>query len=84
MRERNIMIDTIDKIIEGNDIMQKGGVEATLKYIQRDIAEINQKLDDKYVTKDQFSPVRNIVYGMVTIILTAVVVALVYLVINHS
>lgn len=78
------MIDTIDKIIEGNDIMQKGGVEATLKYIQRDIAEINQKLDDKYVTKDQFSPVRNIVYGMVTIILTAVVVALVYLVINHS
>lgn len=74
-------MDPIDKIIEGNEHMSEGGMVASLKYIQRDIAEINKKLDDKYVTKDQFDPVKNIVYGLVAIILIAVAGALVALVV---
>lgn len=75
------MADPIDKIIESNEHMSEGGIIASIKYIQRDIAEINVKLDDKYVTKDQFDPVKNIVYGLVALILVAVVGALVALII---
>lgn len=76
-------MQVIDKLIENNELMSEGGVAASIKYIQRDIALINDKLDDKYVTKDEFRPVRNVVYGMVGIILTAVILALVYLVIHR-
>lgn len=76
-----------------------------LEYIKKDIAdtktdikEIKDKLDTKYVskeehnvilkdmesfiTKDQFSTVKNITYGMVGIILTSVMGGLMYLLIN--
>ena len=75
------MPEPIDKIIEGNEHYNEGGVITSIKYIQRDIAEINGKLDNKYVTKSEFEPVRNLVYGMVAIILVAVVGALIALVI---
>jgi ABC-type phosphate transport system permease subunit len=77
------MPDPIDRIIENNEHMSEGGIIASIKYIQRDIAEINLKLDDKYVTKDQFEPVKNVVYGLVALILIAVVGALIALVINN-
>lgn len=75
------MPDPVDKIIADNEAFNEGGIVTSIKYIQRDIAEINTKLDDKYVTKDQFDPVRNIVYGLVAVILLAVVGALIALVI---
>lgn len=42
---------------------------------------INEKMD-KMVTQDQFWPVKSIVYGAVGLILTAVMLALAYLVIH--
>lgn len=51
-----------------------------ISYIKRDISEIKTKLEKQFVTVDQFTPVRNIAYGLVTIILFAVVGALVGLV----
>lgn len=73
----------VDELIRRNEELSSGGIDVTLKYIQRDINAINQKLDDKYVTKDEFRPVRMVVYGMVTLILSAVILAIVYLVISH-
>jgi hypothetical protein len=78
------MPDAVDKIIEDNEHMSEGGVITSIKYIQRDIAKINEKLDDTYVTKDQFEPVRNIVYGLVALILIGVVGALLALVISNT
>ena len=75
------MPDAVDKMIEDNERFNEGGVETAIKYIQRDIASINEKLDNKYVTKTEFEPVRNLVYGLVAIILVAVVGALIALVI---
>lgn len=72
----------IDQIINGNEALSSSGVETAIRYIQRDIAEINIKLDDKYVTKEEFIPVRNVVYGMVAIILVAVIGAIVTLVLR--
>lgn len=61
----------------------KTGVEVSIGYIQRDIEKINDKLDNTYVTRDEFSPVKNVVYGMVGLILTAVLAAIVYGVVTH-
>jgi len=51
-----------------------------LDMIQVQLNEVREKLEHSYVTVDQFKPVRNIVFGMVGLILTAVIVALIGLV----
>lgn len=55
-----------------------------LDYIQRDIKDIKDSLKSDYVKKDEFLPVKNIVYGMVGMILVAVVGALITLVIRQQ
>jgi hypothetical protein len=39
--------------------------------------ELFEKLDEKYVAKNEFLPVKNIVFGMVGLVLTSVAVAVV-------
>lgn len=58
------------------------GIAKDISYISSDVKEIKEKMESNYVTKDQFEPVKNIVYGMVSLILLAVVGALVALVVN--
>jgi hypothetical protein len=53
-------------------------------HIKTDIAEIKtliEKMDSRYITRREFDPVKSIVYGLVAIILIAVVGSLVALVI---
>lgn len=57
-------------------------IKNDIGYIKDDIKEIKSQINSNYVTKDQFEPVRRLVYGMVGIILTAVIVALVALVVG--
>ena len=47
----------------------------TLKTIYDAIQDLRKEVKQTYVTKSEFSPVRSIVYGMVGLIMTAVVVA---------
>ena len=49
------------------------GIGVHISYIRRDIMEIKDRLGKNYVTRDEFTPVRSIVYGMVGFILLAVV-----------
>ena len=58
--------------------------ETDLKYIRRDLDAIMKKLDEGYVTKAEFAPVKTIVYGLVGLMLTAVVAALLGLVITKG
>ncbi len=51
-------------------------------YIKDDIKEIKYSISSNYVTKDQFEPIKKIVYGLVSLILVAVVGALVSLVVQ--
>lgn len=44
--------------------------------------ENQEKLDEKYVSQDQFWPVKTLVYGVVALMLTSVVGALLILVVN--
>jgi len=57
--------------------------ETDIKYIRRDLDKIMYKLDNHFVTKGEFAPVQKIVYGLVTLILTSVVIALLALVVRQ-
>lgn len=41
--------------------------------LEKAVGRIETQLSSNYVSNDKFTPVRNIVYGMVALILTAVV-----------
>ena len=51
-------------------------------YIRRDVDKIIAQLDKDYVTKDQFEPIRKIVYGLVGTILIAFLGAVIAVVIK--
>lgn len=53
-----------------------------LGYIREELKEIKKRLDDKFVTKEIFDPIRKIVYGQVVLVLIAVVGALLTLVLR--
>lgn len=63
-----------------NDKVNIAVIGIKIQNIEKTVTEMNEKLDAHYVTKDQFEPVRNLVYGLVGIILTAVIVAVIKLV----
>lgn len=54
-----------------------------IHYIRRDVDIIKASLEKEYVTQDQFEPIKRIVYGLVSIILTSVVVGVLALVIKN-
>jgi hypothetical protein len=51
-------------------------IQADIAYIRDDIADIKKALQENYVTKDQFRPVKNIAYGAVSFLALLVVAAL--------
>lgn len=50
--------------------------------IEKGVFSIQGRLEGDYVSNDRFEPVRNIVYGLVVIILTGVVGAVLELIFN--
>jgi len=64
--------------------MQKQCIEGNrdrFQQIQLSLEVINRRLDDQFVSQVEFRPVRNVVYGLVGIMLVAVVGALIGLVV---
>jgi hypothetical protein len=57
-------------------------VEETRKELKSDIGKIDDKISREYVTHDEFEPIKRLVYGVVGLILVAVVGALVAMVIQ--
>lgn len=50
--------------------------------VREDIKELNTKIDNNYVTRIEFEPVRNIVYGLVSLLLTGIIGSLLMVVIR--
>jgi hypothetical protein len=57
-------------------------IQQDVVYIKESILEIKMELNGKYVTTDQFEPIKKIVYGLVTAVLLAVVSAAMALVVR--
>jgi hypothetical protein len=53
-----------------------------LVYIKEKLNNIEVQVGSQYVSKDEFEPVKRLVYGMVALMLTAVVGALISIVIQ--
>lgn len=59
-------------------------MQTDLVYIKEKLNAVDEKVSSHYVSKEEFEPVRKIVYGVVTLILVAVVGALVALVVGSK
>ena len=62
-----------------------------VKEIKDSLGEMGQRFDklekaltDGYITREEFKPVRNIVYGMVALILTGALTAVGYVILNRQ
>lgn len=53
-----------------------------VNYIEEEIRILKDNIENKFVTKAEFDPVKRLVYGVTGLILTGVIVALISLVIT--
>ena len=67
---------------EQSDKTQLAVIKNDLSYIKEKLNDVDQKVSTHYVSKEEFEPIKKIVYGLVSLILIAVVGALVALVVN--
>jgi hypothetical protein len=58
--------------------------KVTLKDIYDAVSDLRNEIGGKYVTKEEFAPVKAIVYGLVSLILISVVGALITLVVTRG
>lgn len=75
VKATEIVRDAKESTAEGLALMAKD-----IEYIRRDLTEIKGKMDKDYVSVDQFTPVRNIVYGMIGVLGLATMGALLKLI----
>jgi len=59
-----------------------GQLVSDVKYIKDKVDNIEDKLESNYITREEFAPVKLIVYCMVGLILTSVILALLALIIT--
>lgn len=59
------------------------GVGKDVEQIKKDITEIKLLITQNYVRREEFNPVQKIVYGLVSVILMAVMGAIIALVIRQ-
>lgn len=57
-------------------------MQKDLEYTKKTVENIERKLDSEFVTREEFDPIKKIVYGMVGIVLTSVFAGLVALVVQ--
>lgn len=67
---------------EPNDTTKLAVLETNMLYIKEKLDDIDKKVSSGYVSKEEFEPIKKIVYGLVSLILTAVVGAIVALVVG--
>jgi chaperonin cofactor prefoldin len=58
-------------------------IQNDMQYLKEKLDKVDTKLSSSYITKEEFEPIKRIVYGMVGLILVAVVGALVSLVLKR-
>lgn len=73
-------IDIIEK--ELRELQQNyAKIDTKLERVLEDISKLFDALETRYITKEEFAPVKNLVYGLVALILATVFGALLLLVI---
>jgi hypothetical protein len=68
--------------VTGGLDIQVALVRKDISYMKRQLSDIKYQVGDHYVTKDEFEPVRKLVYGMVALVLITVMGLLLSLVVH--
>ena len=68
--------------MDGRDDIKLAVIQNDLTYIKEKLNAVDNKVSSNYVSKEEFEPIKKIVYGVVSLILVGVVGALVALVIG--
>lgn len=74
----------VSKTNNGNSKIALMEVKKDTEAIRKDLQELKDNIEKHYVTEWEFDPIRKLVYGVVAIILTSVIVALVTLVVHKG
>lgn len=61
-----------------------GSVATNIEWIKKSLAKIESEMDGKYVTQDQFEPIKKVVYGLVGLVLFMVGAAVIGFVVIQS
>lgn len=67
---------------EQSDEIKLAVIQTDLNYIKEKLNAVDTKVSAHYVSKEEFEPIKKIVYGLVSLILTAVAGAVVALVVG--
>jgi len=67
---------------DNRDDIKLAVIQTDLTYMKDKLNAIDSKVSSGYVSKEEFEPIKKIVYGVVSLILVAVVGALVALVVG--
>lgn len=65
-----------------SDDVKLAVMQNDLAYVKDTVTKLDTKISSGYVSKEEFEPIKKIVYGVVSLILVAVVGALVALVVG--
>ena len=77
-------INKIEKAIQKLEITIEGrltAVEKDVEYLRDELKEMKDSMRDHHVRREEFEPIKKIVYGLVSVLLMGVVGALLALVI---
>lgn len=66
-----------------SDEVKLAVIQTDINYIKDKLNSVDQKVSSHYVSKEEFEPIKKIVYGLTTLILVAVVGALVSVVVKQ-
>jgi hypothetical protein len=72
----------VKKELNDEDVIALAVIKNDIGYIKKEVDEIKGLVQTKYVTKEEFLPIKNLVYGMVAVIMTGVIGAVLALVIK--
>lgn len=71
-----------DHHFTSSDEVKFAVMQNDLTYIKKQLEAVDAKVSGSYVSKEEFEPIKKIVYGLVSLILVAVVGAVLALVIK--
>lgn len=78
MPDDNPSLPDLDKNMSDSARLQ--AVAIHMSYMSRDMRDLKKQVSSNLITRAEFTPVRNLVYGMVGLILTSFVLAVIGLV----
>lgn len=70
-----------EKHIDSNEVLL-ARIDERTKRLEDDMVSLKEQLTSRFVTKEEFGPIRNLVYGGVGLTLITVLSAILYLVVK--